>query len=100
MLYFRVGKMQIPPMMMAMKCSFCPRMSEPGETVFVMETDPIKETEDGELRADKEFETMCPVCYSSIKDAALEHNEHLLYDFDFVVEGLRMAPDNLKEREF
>jgi hypothetical protein len=102
MLYFRVGEIVLPPMTMALKCSFCPRMSEPGETIYVMETDPIHDLEEEKevLQADREFETMCPECYTAIKNAALRHHEFLLYELDFQADGLRMAPEDLKAREF
>lgn len=93
MIFLRLGKTTAP---INMKCEFCPYVSPPGETFYFQESDPILD----DKNHDREFTTMCPVCYTVIKDAAIRHK--IPVEFDYVIgkdEGIRQSTST-KTRNF
>lgn len=93
MIYLRLGQTTAP---IPLKCSFCPYVSPAGETFFFQEAEVIL----SDMRHDREFETMCPMCYTRIKDAAIKHKIPVEFDYEIPKqEGVRLTTTT-KTREF
>lgn len=93
MIFLRLGKTTAP---IPQKCTFCPRVVPAFDTLFFQETDAIL----SDKNHDREFETMCPRCYNTIKDAAIKHKVPVEFDYQIPLEeGVRQAT-NTKTREF